>query len=174
MKALVYHGPGQKAWEEVPAPSVVDDTDAIVRVDAVTIGGTDLHILKGDVPAVTDGRILGHEAVGTVEAVGAGMQRDRDRGPVAGRMPVHTAKGDDHSTRRRIGHPPEPALHLGAVRGQRVPERQVGARSPVGGDEPTRGARCGPPQPVRRAHRGHEPRITVMQRNAPCCSGGLS
>ena len=74
MKAMVYHGPGNKAWEEVPKPVIVDDTDAIVRVDAVTICGTDLHILKGDVPAVTDGRILGHEAVGTVEAVGAGVK----------------------------------------------------------------------------------------------------
>jgi alcohol dehydrogenase len=74
MRAIVYHGPGQKAWEEVVKPVVVDDTDAVVRVDAVTICGTDLHILKGDVPAVTDGRILGHEAVGTVEAVGAGVQ----------------------------------------------------------------------------------------------------
>ena len=74
MRALVYHGPGQKAWEEAPTPSILHDTDAIVRVDAVTICGTDLHILKGDVPAVTDGRILGHEAVGTVEAVGAGVK----------------------------------------------------------------------------------------------------
>ena len=70
MKALVYHGPGQKAWEDVPDPQIIDATDAIVGVDAVTICGTDLHILKGDVPTVTDGRILGHEAVGTVEAVG--------------------------------------------------------------------------------------------------------
>ena len=60
MRALVYHGPGSKAWEEVPDPTLQADTDAIVRVDAVTICGTDLHILKGDVPAVTDGRILGH------------------------------------------------------------------------------------------------------------------
>src|SRR6476661_2668158 len=74
MKALVYHGPQRKAWEEVPNPVIVADTDAIVRVDAVTICGTDLHILKGDVPAVTDGRILGHEAVGTVEEVGAGVK----------------------------------------------------------------------------------------------------
>ena len=74
MRALVYHGPGNKAWEEVPKPQIVEDGDAIVRVDAVTICGTDLHILKGDVPAVTDGRILGHEAVGTVEAVGAGVR----------------------------------------------------------------------------------------------------
>jgi alcohol dehydrogenase len=74
MKALVYHGPGHKAWEDAPKPAIVSDTDAVVRVDAVTICGTDLHILKGDVPAVADGRILGHEAVGTVEAVGAGVK----------------------------------------------------------------------------------------------------
>ena len=74
MRAVVYHGPGRKSWEEVPTPVIIDDTDAVVRVDAVTICGTDLHILKGDVPAVTDGRILGHEAVGTVESVGAGVK----------------------------------------------------------------------------------------------------
>ena len=73
MRAVVYHGPGKKEWEEVPKPSIQQDSDAIVRVDAVTICGTDLHILKGDVPAVTDGRILGHEAVGTVEEVGPGV-----------------------------------------------------------------------------------------------------
>lgn len=71
MKALVYHGPGNKAWEEVPDPQLQDPTDAIVRIDTTTICGTDLHILKGDVPAVTDGRILGHEAVGTVTEVGS-------------------------------------------------------------------------------------------------------
>jgi alcohol dehydrogenase len=74
MRALIYHGPGQKDWEEVPNPQVTDDNDAIVRVDSVTICGTDLHILKGDVPAVTDGRILGHEAVGTVETVGSAVK----------------------------------------------------------------------------------------------------
>jgi alcohol dehydrogenase len=74
MRALVYHGPGNKAWEEVPDPTILEDTDAIVRVDAVTICGTDLHILKGDVPAVTDGRILGHEAVGTIEEIGSGVK----------------------------------------------------------------------------------------------------
>ena len=74
MKALVYHGPGQKSWEERPDPTIQADTDAIVRVDAVTICGTDLHILKGDVPEVTPGRILGHEAVGTVEQVGSGVK----------------------------------------------------------------------------------------------------
>lgn len=74
MKALVYHGPGDKQWEEVPKPTILEDGDAIVRVDAVTICGTDLHILKGDVPAVTDGRVLGHEAVGTIEEVGPGVK----------------------------------------------------------------------------------------------------
>ena len=74
MKALVYHGPGSKSWENVAKPEIGTDTDAIVRVDTVTICGTDLHILKGDVPEVTDGRVLGHEAVGTVEAVGAGVK----------------------------------------------------------------------------------------------------
>ncbi len=70
MKALVYHGPSRKAWEDVPDAIVQDPTDAVVRVDTTTICGTDLHILGGDVAAVTDGRILGHEAVGTVVAVG--------------------------------------------------------------------------------------------------------
>ena len=73
MRAVVYHGPGKKMWEEVPKPTILEDSDAIVRVDAVTICGTDLHILKGDVPAVTDGRVLGHEAVGTVKEVGTGV-----------------------------------------------------------------------------------------------------
>jgi alcohol dehydrogenase len=73
MEAMVYHGPGHKAWEEVPDPEITDDGDAIVRVDTTTICGTDLHILRGDVPEVHDGRILGHEAVGTVDEVGEGV-----------------------------------------------------------------------------------------------------
>jgi len=72
MRAVVYHGPGHKAWEEVPDPEIIGDGDAIVRVDATTICGTDLHILKGDVPAVRKGRILGHEAVGTIIEVADG------------------------------------------------------------------------------------------------------
>jgi alcohol dehydrogenase len=74
MRALVYHGPGHKAWEEVPEPEIIEDGDVIVRVDATTICGTDLHILKGDVPGVADGRILGHEAVGTVVEAGDGVR----------------------------------------------------------------------------------------------------
>ena len=74
MKALVYHGPGQKAWEDVPDPKILQPTDVIVRIDTTTICGTDLHILKGDVPAVTPGRILGHEGVGTVTEIGDAVQ----------------------------------------------------------------------------------------------------
>ncbi|AVL98964.1 alcohol dehydrogenase [Gordonia iterans] len=70
MRALVYHGPGQKSWDEVPDPQILQPTDVIVKMDATTICGTDLHILSGDVPAVTPGRILGHEGVGTVTEVG--------------------------------------------------------------------------------------------------------
>jgi alcohol dehydrogenase len=70
MKALVYHGPGQKAWETVPDPKIINSTDVIVKVDTTTICGTDLHILKGDVPGVTDGRVLGHEGVGTIVEIG--------------------------------------------------------------------------------------------------------
>ena len=73
VKALVYHGPGQKSWDTVPDPSPAEPTDIVVQVDTTTICGTDLHILKGDVPAVVDGRILGHEAVGTVVAVGSAV-----------------------------------------------------------------------------------------------------
>ena len=73
MKALVYHGPGQKSWDTVPDPGPTDPTDIVVQIDTTTICGTDLHILKGDVPAVVDGRILGHEAVGTVTAVGSAV-----------------------------------------------------------------------------------------------------
>jgi alcohol dehydrogenase len=70
MEALVYHGPGKRAWETRPRPQVLEATDAVVRITTSTICGTDLHILKGDVPTVSDGRILGHEGVGVVEDVG--------------------------------------------------------------------------------------------------------
>lgn len=73
MKALVYQGPGKKAVEERPKPAIQEPGDAIVKIAKTTICGTDLHILKGDVPTCAPGRILGHEGVGTVEAVGAGV-----------------------------------------------------------------------------------------------------
>jgi alcohol dehydrogenase len=70
MKALVFNGPGQKTLEEKPEPQIGSPSDAIVRVTKTTICGTDLHILKGDVPEVTPGTTLGHEGVGVIEAVG--------------------------------------------------------------------------------------------------------
>jgi alcohol dehydrogenase len=73
MRALVYLGPGKKAVEERPKPGILAPTDAIVRVTRTTICGTDLHILKGDVPSCTPGRVLGHEGVGVVESVGAAV-----------------------------------------------------------------------------------------------------
>ena len=73
MQALVYHAPGQQAWEIKPKPTIRVATDAIVRITTSTICGTDLHIMKGDVPTVTAGRILGHEGVGVIESVGAGV-----------------------------------------------------------------------------------------------------
>jgi alcohol dehydrogenase len=73
MKALVYHGPGKYAWEDKACPTIQYPGDAIVRITTSTICGTDLHILKGDLPAVTDGRILGHEGIGLVEQVGNGV-----------------------------------------------------------------------------------------------------
>ena len=75
MKALVYHSPGEKSWEEKPKPLIVEPSDAVLKVLKTTICGTDLHILKGDVPAVTDGRILGHEGVGIVEEAGSSVTR---------------------------------------------------------------------------------------------------
>jgi alcohol dehydrogenase len=73
MKALVYHSPGLKAWENKPKPTLLQTTDAIVRVTTTTICGTDLHIMKGDVPTVTTGRTLGHEGVGVIEETGSGV-----------------------------------------------------------------------------------------------------
>ncbi|MFF7047260.1 zinc-dependent alcohol dehydrogenase family protein [Streptomyces griseorubiginosus] len=77
MKGYVFHGPGKSAWEEVPDPSIKAPTDAIVRVDTVTICGTDLHILKGDVPEVRPGTVLGHEAVGEIVEVGSDVRTVR-------------------------------------------------------------------------------------------------
>ncbi len=77
MKALVYHGPGKRALEDKPRPAVQEPTDAVVKITRTTICGTDLHIMKGDVATVTDGRILGHEGVGVVEDAGPGVSNFR-------------------------------------------------------------------------------------------------
>lgn len=82
MKALVYRGPGQKALEDRPKPQIIAPSDAIVRVTRTTICGTDLHILKGDVPTCQPGTVLGHEGMGIVEDVGAGVTAFRAGDPV--------------------------------------------------------------------------------------------
>ena len=73
MMALVYHGPGEKAFEAHPKPTITAPTDAIVKITKTTICGTDLHILKGDLPSCEPGRILGHEGVGVIDSVGAAV-----------------------------------------------------------------------------------------------------
>ncbi len=73
MKALVYHGPGKCAWEDKARPAIQNPAEAIVRITTSTICGTDLHILKGDLPSVTEGRTLGHEGIGVIEQVGTGV-----------------------------------------------------------------------------------------------------
>lgn len=73
MKALVYEGPDKKSWKEVPNPTIQHSTDVIVKMVATTICGTDLHNLKGDVPEVAVGRILGHEGIGTITEIGSGV-----------------------------------------------------------------------------------------------------
>ena len=77
MKALVYHGPEQKTLADMPKPVLQEATDAVVRILKTTICGNDLHILKGDVPTVKEGRILGHEGVGVIETAGTGVLRFR-------------------------------------------------------------------------------------------------
>lgn len=78
MKALVYHGPGKKLWEEVPMPILKESTDAVVKILKTTICGTDLHIMNGDLPAVADGRIIGHEGVGIIETVGTAVSNFKE------------------------------------------------------------------------------------------------
>lgn len=74
MKALVYHGPGKKSVEDLPMPHIAAPTDAVVRITKTTICGSDLHILKGDVPTVLPGTVLGHEGVGIIEEVGSAVR----------------------------------------------------------------------------------------------------
>lgn len=74
MKALVYHGPGKKSWEDKPKPAIQNDKDVIVKVTKTTICGTDLHIMKGDVSEVAEGRILGHEGIGVIVEAGSSVK----------------------------------------------------------------------------------------------------
>ncbi|MCU1576689.1 MAG: alcohol dehydrogenase [Microbacteriaceae bacterium] len=99
MKALVYGGPGKKSWVEVPEPKIVHATDVIVRVETTTICGTDLHILKGDVPAVEEGRVLGHEGVGTITEVGSSV----DSLAVGDRVIISCIKSCGHCVNCKAG-----------------------------------------------------------------------
>ncbi|ANP73199.1 zinc-dependent alcohol dehydrogenase family protein [Cryobacterium arcticum] len=99
MKALVYDGPGQKTWTDRPDPRILRPTDAIVRIDTTTICGTDLHILKGDVPAVEAGRILGHEGVGTVVETGDSVESIS----VGQRVLISCIKSCGHCANCKIG-----------------------------------------------------------------------
>ena len=111
MKALVYHGPNTKSWDEVPDPVLIEVGDAIVRVDTTTICGTDLHILKGDVPAVTEGRILGHEGVGTVVQVGSAVRNHA----VGDRVIISCISSCGACTYCRSGNPSHCLADEGAV-----------------------------------------------------------
>ncbi|MGQ0480997.1 MAG: zinc-dependent alcohol dehydrogenase family protein [Pseudonocardia sp.] len=110
MKALVYQGPGMKSWDEVPDPTVVEPTDVVVRIDTSTICGTDLHILKGDVPTVEQGRVLGHEAIGTVTATGAAVASLAEGDRVL--IPAITSCGRCANCKRAM---PSHCLALGGV-----------------------------------------------------------
>jgi alcohol dehydrogenase len=95
----VYGGPGKKSWVEVPEPKIVHATDVIVRVETTTICGTDLHILKGDVPAVEEGRVLGHEGVGTITEVGSSV----DSLAVGDRVIISCIKSCGHCVNCKAG-----------------------------------------------------------------------
>ena len=112
MKALVYHGPDNKAWEDVPDAAIQEPTDVVVKVDTTTICGTDLHILQGDVAAVTDGRILGHEAVGTVESVGSAVTTVRPGDRVLVILPRVPQWWTTMLALIRLGAVPIPGTHL--------------------------------------------------------------
>src|SRR5881397_1486829 len=74
MKAIVFHGVGNIRLDEVPEPKIQEPTDAIVRLTASAICGTDLHMVRGTMPGMVPGTILGHEGVGVVEEIGTGVR----------------------------------------------------------------------------------------------------
>lgn len=88
MRALVYHGSGLKSWDEMPGPQLRDDLDAVIGIEAVTICGTDLHILRGDVPEVAPGRVLASSTPDLLTLVQSGQL---DPSP----MVTHTFAIDD-------------------------------------------------------------------------------
>jgi D-arabinose 1-dehydrogenase-like Zn-dependent alcohol dehydrogenase len=108
MRALVYRGAGKPSWELNPRPALRSASDAIVRITTSTICGTDLHILKGDLPSVTEGRILGHEGIGVVEETGAAVSAFHKGDKVSDLL---------HHDSRALECLPKPDLSAGARRG---------------------------------------------------------
>src|SRR3712207_9412938 len=105
MQALIYHGPGQKQWESKSDPKIEDPTDAIVKIDTTTICGTDLHILKGDVPTVDEGRTLGHEAVGTVLETGSSWFSVKGLGMMADESEIQSLAEVSHAQPHHLAKP---------------------------------------------------------------------
>ena len=185
MRALVYHGPGQKAWEEVPDPEITDEGDVIVRVDATTICGTDLHILAGDVPEVQPGqdprprgggdrrRGRRQRAPALAGRPGSRLLYQRVRNlPVLPRGPLRAVPG-----RRRLGPRPPHRRHPGRVRPRPVrrhlhlpdPRRRAGRGDAHAGRHPAdrlRGRRAGRRRPAGRrgGRRGRRPGRPVRDR----------
>ena len=115
MKAVVYQGPDSIALKNIPQPSLLEATDAIVRITKTTICGTDMAILKGGVATVEPGRVIGHEGVGVIEAVGSSVRKFKpgDRVIVA----CITACGSCENCRRGI---PSNCLDGGWVLGNTI------------------------------------------------------
>ena len=133
MKALVFGGPGQRSWDTADDPGIQDPTDVIVKVDTTTICGTDLHILKGDVPAVTEGRILGHEAVGTVVETGAAVSSLKEGDRVL--VPAITSCGRSFPCTSHGSHRSSSRFAIAATRtsssGSRVSRLRSRRRNPI-------------------------------------------
>ena len=110
MKALVYHGPNEKSLDERPMPELAAPTDAIVRMTRTTICGTDLHILKGDVPTCEPGRILGHEGVGVVHEVGSGVSVLKPGDHVLVSC-ISSCGQCEYMPRRQYSHRPQAEMH---------------------------------------------------------------
>ena len=150
MKAVVFHGVGDIRLDDVPEPKIEQPTDAIVRLTASAICGTDLHMVRGTMPGMEAGTILGHEGVGVIEEVGSSVQRLQGRG--SRRRPV------DHLLRALL------LLHQRlpvAVR-QRQPERQAGRDRVLRRAEDDRAVQRAAgrvrPRPARRPVAGEAPR----------------
>jgi len=140
MKALVYQAPGKMALEDRPTPGITSPTDAVVKILRTTICGTDLHILKGDVPTCPPGRILGHEGVGVVETVGAAVTAFRSGDHVivscissCGKCD-YCRKGCTRTASTAVGFWATPSTHTGGIRADALRRHQP-LSHPGGADE---------------------------------------